>query len=73
MTLTGMKKHVRVLEDARLVAHGEGRAGADLPTRARAVSDGEAAWIAELPADAQKPVLDQPRASSSSAPKGRAS
>ena len=33
-----MKKHVRVLEDAGLVTHREGRAGAPLQRSARAVS-----------------------------------
>ena len=44
MTLTGMKKHVGVLEQAGLVDHGKGRARADLQARLRRLAE-ETAWI----------------------------
>ena len=46
MTLTGMKKHVRILEDAGLVTHGEGRPrAAPAGSGPRRLED-ETAWIA---------------------------
>jgi DNA-binding transcriptional ArsR family regulator len=44
MTLTGMKKHVGVLEQAGLVKTQKGRARADLQARPAPVQE-EAAWI----------------------------